>query len=135
MNTERSYYERNKKEILEKQKEYRKNNPEKMKVLRKAQFRRYYYADPDRAWAKKLRERYGISVEEYNSLFDFQDGRCAICETHQIDLKTRLCVDHCHDTGEVRGLLCHSCNVSVGLMQDNAHRFKRAAEYLESRLQ
>ena len=58
--------------------------------------------------------RYGISLEQYNELLEKQDNKCAICLVSQSDLSRRLDVDHNHITGEIRGLLCSSCNVAIG---------------------
>lgn len=80
---------------------------------------------------KHLMDKYGITLEQYDEMFEDQDGKCAIC------LKTvdsmNLCVDHCHKTGVVRGLLCHNCNRGIGLLQDSADTLRVAADYLERR--
>lgn len=60
---------------------------------------------------RRYKNLYGISLEEYEVLLDFQDGRCAIC--HRLPKTKRLAVDHDHKTGEVRGLLCFMCNHSL----------------------
>lgn len=60
-----------------------------------------------------LRRKYGISIEEYESLLTLQSGRCAICLQEPANGK-RLHVDHCHTSGVVRGLLCHQCNWYLG---------------------
>lgn len=93
---------------------------------------KYKHAKDDykiNGWAKHIRNTYNISVEEYNALLEAQNGVCAICkEAH----KHALCVDHDHDTGEIRGLLCKPCNVAIGNMKDEPERLRKAAEYLES---
>lgn len=66
-----------------------------------------------------LLKKYGITMEEYNRMFDEQDGRCLICHKHQIELSRCLCVDHNHLTGKIRGLLCTSCNYLVGVVEAN----------------
>ncbi|HEX4851715.1 MAG TPA: endonuclease VII domain-containing protein, partial [Puia sp.] len=60
----------------------------------------------------QLRTLYGVTPEKYNELFEFQRGRCAICGKHQSELKRKLFVDHNHETGKVRGLLCFKCNTA-----------------------
>lgn len=70
------------------------------------------------------------AVENYNSLFNLQYGKCRICGTHQSELKAALCVDHCHKTGKVRGLLCHECNTGIGKFKDDKDLLIRAIEYL-----
>jgi hypothetical protein len=77
----------------------------------------------------KLRN-YNINKEEYNQLFIEQKGCCAICDISQVDIKQRLCVDHCHITGLVRGLLCHNCNLGIGNLKDSVDLFKKTINYL-----
>ena len=79
----------------------------------------------------KYKVNYGISLEDYNQLFEGQEGKCAICKKHQTELRIRLHVDHCHETGEIRGLLCSKCNLALGLFNDNPILLKRASEYIQ----
>jgi hypothetical protein len=72
--------------------------------------------------------RYKIEVEDCHEMLDAQGWRCAICGT-EIDLKSSR-IDHDHDTGAVRGLLCASCNTGIGLMKDSPEVLMRAAEYI-----
>jgi hypothetical protein len=62
----------------------------------------------------KLEQKFGITLEEYNRLFEEQHGCCAICGKHQRELNKSLCVDHNHITNKVRGLLCNECNWGIG---------------------
>lgn len=78
----------------------------------------------------KLRNRYGMSTEQYDAMFAQQNGRCAICGLHQTDSKKTLEVDHDHETNTVRGLLCQNCNKSLGLMRDNPAVLLKAILYL-----
>jgi hypothetical protein len=64
-------------------------------------------------------------------MFATQGGVCAICSAPDESLKKRLCVDHCHTTGAVRGLLCDNCNTALGKFRDNADTLRRAITYLE----
>lgn len=76
--------------------------------------------------------RHGInlSYEGYEALLVTQEYRCAVCGTHASDLNKALAVDHDHDTGKVRGLLCDSCNKAVGLLQDDPEIAMRIGLYL-----
>lgn len=79
--------------------------------------------------ANNLR-RYGITVADYDQMLVAQNGVCKICR--QVCVTGRsLSVDHCHETGKVRGLLCASCNNGLGRFKDNALLLRAAAEYLE----
>jgi hypothetical protein len=78
-------------------------------------------------------KKYDLTLEEYNKLFEEQNGRCYIClstESHRTKTRYKLVVDHCHTTGKVRGLLCHHCNVGLGHFKDNTDLLKKAIEYL-----
>ena len=74
------------------------------------------------------------ALEEYNKLFELQNGKCNICLLHQDDLPFRLCVDHNHLTKKVRGLLCTKCNTALGMVGDNISSLKRAIQYIENNL-
>ena len=80
----------------------------------------------------QLRDKYGITEEDYDKMFLEQQGKCAICETtEQTGKWQRFGVDHCHKTGKVRALLCNECNRGMGLLKDNADLLRKAANYLE----
>lgn len=65
----------------------------------------------------RLKIRYGLTLKEYDKIFEQQGGVCVICKQPQ--LHKRLAVDHNHKTGKVRGLLCFSCNSIVGHLEKN----------------
>lgn len=77
------------------------------------------------------RRKYGITEEEYNDIFNKQNGCCAICGTHQSELSRPLGVDHDHETGEIRGLLCYKCNTGLGMFRDNTKILEIAIGYLK----
>lgn len=76
-----------------------------------------------------LRQRYGIGTFDYEAMLVRQDGRCYICRSFPPD-DMRLAVDHDHQTGGVRGLLCLRCNRAIGLLDDSPELLLRAAAYL-----
>jgi len=83
----------------------------------------------------KLWRTFGLTIEAYNSLSEEQGGVCAICKEPEKALSSNgfikhLAVDHCHDTGKVRGLLCHHCNVGIGSLGDSVDLLKEAINYL-----
>lgn len=71
---------------------------------------------------------YGITIELYNEMLEQQGGVCAICKKN--DSRHRLSVDHDHNTGKVRGLLCHKCNRTLGVFNDNIDLFRSCSSYL-----
>ena len=79
-----------------------------------------------------LRIKYGITIERYDAMFVAQSGCCAICKAPQSALSRRLAVDHNHDTGKIRALLCGECNSGLGKFKDNQELLRAAAAYLHS---
>jgi Recombination endonuclease VII len=78
----------------------------------------------------RLRERYGLTPEQYAAMRSSQGNVCAICaEPLSEGLKSH--VDHCHRTGAVRGILCQSCNHGIGNFRDDPERLRAAVKYLE----
>lgn len=80
----------------------------------------------------KRKYNYGLEHTQYEELLSNQNYRCAVCNTHKEDLKRGLVVDHCHTTGKYRGLLCHSCNVAIGMLKESEDNFMAAISYLRS---
>jgi hypothetical protein len=78
----------------------------------------------------RLVRQYGITPDDYQRLNDEQGGVCAICKRDQRDGK-RLAVDHNHETGAVRGLLCAHCNMGLGQLGDTPEHLRAALAYLE----
>lgn len=74
---------------------------------------------------------YGLTLDTFNALLDSQDGRCAICKSEDPGGKGCFHVDHCHVTDEIRGLLCHNCNLMLGQSKDNVQTLRNAIRYLE----
>ena len=91
---------------------WRKNNPEEMK-------------QSQRRTKRKL--AYGILPHEYDQLLIDQDNKCAICKNN---IGYEAAVDHDHNTGEIRGLLCSSCNKGLGFFKDNIKFLQNAILYL-----
>ena len=79
-----------------------------------------------------LQAKYDITRNEYELLLRKQDGRCAICGKTQEDNGRELAVDHNHETGAVRGLLCANCNTGIGLLGDDVEILYNAIKYLRS---
>jgi len=74
-----------------------------------------------------LKYKYNLTIQEWDKLFEKQDGKCAIC---RYPMK-RPVVDHDHDTNRVRGLLCNSCNVALAKFCDSIELLNRAIIYLQ----
>ena len=76
-----------------------------------------------------LKNKFGLTVDQWQILFDKQNGCCAICGIHQSRTRTRLHVDHDHKTGEIRGLLCSDCNLALATIENKEYCVK-ASLYL-----
>lgn len=100
---------------------WKTNNPEKWRLMQRR---------------ARLKREYGISLEEFNLMFENQNGLCAICN-RQMTIATTISpdlasVDHNHGTGEVRALLCYTCNTGIGNLRDDPRVLREAADYLEA---
>jgi len=83
-------------------------------------------------WKKRertLKKEYGITYRVFIGMLEIQDYRCATCR--RLLTEQEACVDHCHDTGAIRGILCNHCNRALGLVYDNRETLKRMMEYLK----
>jgi hypothetical protein len=127
----KQYYINHKEHLKRLSKEYKANNNEKRLIKQ----RKYYSENKEEQIKLQLQRllklRYNITPEDYKELFDIQEGKCAICGTHQNDLKQNLCVDHNHKTGAIRGLLCGKCNRGIGNLNDNIITLENAINYLK----
>jgi hypothetical protein len=114
------------------QRRYRENNREKKRQSGRDWYRKQGLDVKRRMLLKKW---YGITIEDYADLLEKQNGLCAICgenrnPVHKNGTEWSLCVDHNHDTGKVRGLLCGKCNTAIGMMDDRLDLVLKAADYL-----
>ena len=105
------YYAKNREKIAAKAK--------KNSEARKPRDKKYRETRSDNVHASHIKWRYGITKDEYNQLLKEQKNKCAICRKKETQVNKkgevyRLCVDHDHVTGKVRGLLCFSCNKTLG---------------------
>jgi len=87
--------------------------------------------NPERIKSHKLRDSFGITIEQYNEKLQTQNFCCAICKIPQVKCKKKFAVDHDHNTGQLRDLLCETCNRGLGLLKDNSKILRQAAAYLE----
>src|SRR5207248_1961528 len=81
---------------------------------------------------------FGLTLQERDTIIERQDGKCAICgqvprlsDKPQNGRRDALCVDHCHRSGKVRGLLCDDCNRGLGSFKDDVTTLRRAIKYLK----
>lgn len=83
---------------------------------------------------RKLKQSYGISIEQFDKMLEDQCGVCAICGSTPTGKDPVLHVDHCHTTKQVRGLLCTGCNQGLGRFDHDPELLEAAAKYLKEQL-
>lgn len=114
------------------------NDPVRLEKRREA-VRKWHAEHPEESFARYrkslLKSEYGLYQEQYDSMLKLQDNVCAICKkpeswTYKTGKVASLSVDHDHETGKVRGLLCRDCNQSIGKFNDDASLLYSAYQYL-----
>lgn len=92
--------------------------------------RKYKQEHKKEAKNYRFNTAYGITLEKFNTLFYSQQNKCKICGTRNFGLKGPA-LDHCHNTGKIRGVLCNKCNLALGLLNDDIEILRNAIQYLE----
>lgn len=96
----------------------------------RAASKKFRIDNPRLAKDHKLKSVYGVPLGWYETTLAAQEGKCASCGTDQAGGKGDFHVDHCHDLGHVRGLLCHNCNLGIGYLQHSISVLEDAIRYL-----
>jgi len=127
----KTYYYENKEKVNQRHTEYSKNNPEINRKSRKD----HYWRNRDKLLEGNREYRYmrnyGLTLERFDEMRAEQNHRCYICNAHEAEEHLEvLNVDHDHETGEVRKLLCSLCNKGLGLFKDSPALLENASAYL-----
>lgn len=117
----RQWYKNNSECRKENTKQWKKDNPEKVRQWNKD--------NPRKRRQTRFKCSYGLSYEDWQEMWDNQDGKCAIC-AEPFKNPSSANVDHNHETDKIRGLLCQKCNLGLGLFNDNPRLVFKAFEYL-----
>jgi hypothetical protein len=113
------------------EKAWRNANPERYRELRRRSNAKRASNGKSREY--RLKRKFGMSAADLRAMIAHQGACCAICRDPFSELPSHLMhVDHCHEGGAVRGLLCGRCNVMLGMARDSAEYLRAAAAYLES---
>lgn len=115
----------------ERNRSWEKRNPDKVKKMKRDTYLRYITKYEEESILRQKK----IAKEEYYRLIEKQNNKCAICFNNETKQRkdgtlSPLCIDHCHKTGKVRGLLCNKCNRGIGFFKDNINNLKNAIDYL-----
>ncbi len=111
--------------VLAANRAWQAKDPERARAAWRKSFLKNYDTKKRRL---KVIESYGLTEKQYETLRQIKPGCCHICEK---PFGARENIDHCHETGKVRGLLCFRCNTAIGSFDDNVKVMKRAIEYVE----
>jgi hypothetical protein len=145
----REYYAAHREEQLTKQASQRAAMSQDQKEKRRQQRREYYLRNrqhiidqtrkyeqdhPEWKFAGRIKRAYGIEVNDRERILKQQGGKCAICGAPEGTGRERLHIDHDHDNGRIRGLLCSRCNTGLGYFADNKDRLAAAIDYLRGDL-
>ena len=122
---QKAWYQRNQKRAIAVVRRWQLANRERHLAWRK----QYNAKRTEKARADHLKRTFDITVDDYNAMLAVQDGGCAICGRRPTE-KRALHVDHDHETGAVRGLLCFRCNGGMGQFAEDPERLARAIDYL-----
>jgi hypothetical protein len=114
---------------IERTRQWREDNPERYAELQRRTRSAPGYKESLRK--SHLKRKYGLTPDDYDAMLAAQRGGCAICGAPAPEGQS-LHVDHCHDSGAVRGLLCFRCNAGLGQFDHDSERLARAASYLGS---
>lgn len=126
--THKKWLEKNKEKLKAKRKKHYEDNKE----IYLQRVREWVAKNPNARKNNRLKATYGITLEQYNLMFDEQNGCCRCCGKHQSELDKPLCVDHDHKSEKVRGLLCTVCNLAIGYTNDNIQILSNMIDYLKS---
>ena len=107
------------------------NNTYSTKPIRTTKSGKPIFGDDFTNWRGAIKRKFGITPETYYQLSESQSHLCAICNGID-DRGAKLAVDHCHNTGKIRGLLCRKCNVALGYLNDDIVLLESALNYLKS---
>lgn len=117
------------------QKKWREENADSVKAYNQVYQPAYQSKTENQfaTWMRSLRRNYRMTPDQFNALWESQDGKCAICHVAMLPRgrnPNAACVDHNHETKEVRGLLCRACNHGIGNLKDSPEVLRSAMEYL-----
>lgn len=126
------YYQKNKKKMNAASKRWQQENLEACNKKK----REYYQNNKTLIHRQRKARRYGLTLEELQNLESI--CACQVCGVsvewaNRAVAKDDAVIDHCHESGEVRGVLCRTCNAGIGLLGDTAESLQNAINYLKSR--
>jgi hypothetical protein len=99
----------------------------------KVRHKKYIKENPDKRRSTVLKNKYGVTFEQYRAMLGAQGNACKICGSFSPGAsKDHFSIDHDHKTGKIRGILCHGCNAGLGMFKEDTQSLKQAICYLDS---
>lgn len=117
------WYNKNKKKALARHRVWRNKNRKRINFRKRTWRKRH----SRQVKANRLKHEYGLTMREFSLLRKAQENCCAVCRK---TFRKTPCIDHDHETGRVRGLLCNTCNTGIGMLKDSVIVVESAARYL-----
>jgi hypothetical protein len=111
--------------------DYRKRDPEKERIRKREQKSESRKRNPIKSMDSRLRKEFGITHVEYQTIWERQQGKCAVCGDCLMLRDKHTHLDHDHETGVVRGILCIHCNGGLGSLKDSPQILLSAMRYLQ----
>lgn len=105
------------------------NHPESCKRWRTNYYQNNKQKEKNRSRNKHLISKYNITLEHFTNLLKLHNNKCSICNI-EFSEKIYPCIDHNHETGKIRGILCSKCNTALGFFKDSRDLLKKAVGYL-----
>lgn len=129
----REWRAKNKKYVKEYLQKWRSEHKEQIKIYSSRSLKRMREKCPDKLRSQQLKWRYGITLEEKNKIISSQGNRCPICqdEFSSKSSSKMACIGHCHQSGEIRGVLCRNCNTILGYLRERIDSLERMISYLK----
>lgn len=112
---------------------YKRDYAAKAKNERQNKYRKIHGYPPTKSlnsYQWYIKSKYGLTLDDYKLMLMSQNYCCRICKLHHSKFKKQLAIDHCHVTGQIRGLLCHHCNSALGNFKDKVESLQEAIKYL-----
>lgn len=110
--------------------QFEQRNPNRKKEFRELKKLENPYLTSISECEQNMRVRYGVTLEYYGHMFNDQNGKCKICKRFYTEFARGLVIDHNHETGQVRGLLCDPCNRALGYFRESSVIMESAIEYI-----
>ena len=127
----KQWYSKNKDKVAIRVKEYRKQHKKQFEEYQKQYKKTHQKQRKEYHKFYRTRIKYGVSKTDWYSLLKKQKNKCAICKNFLPTDIRKLCIDHCHKSGKIRGIVHNDCNLMIGFSKKNVEVLKSAIKYIQ----